>query len=134
MIRGEKVGPGSPFYGHSIEIRREYQTVSSIDGGFWNDDPQWTFTDRNGHEHYREGNSFPTLREVEEEESDGYETWVSTYHECIGCGEPVRNPGRTFEYGPARVPMTPQIFLDGKPISEGEFNDMYRQHLEMTNE
>lgn len=90
-----------------IEMRANPIEVTSYDNSY--PDPDWQFTDAQGHHHYRsprEGKHYPTLVTVIDcEATDDYnEEW---HYECVICGEHIepgykddRNGYRTFVQGP----------------------------------
>lgn len=132
--------PESPLYGRSFEVDLEHQEYTSLYGGFWEDDPDWEYTDSRGHEHYRNGSEFPTLRKVEElvgpcgddvcmcHDDDWYQCYTQTIHECIGCGEYVKAPGKRFNYGPRLLPGQQTFYLDGEYVSHPEMELLLKEH------
>lgn len=131
----------SPLYDRRLEFESNSVEITTMTGGFWEDDPGWTYTDRQGHEHYRVGGSFPTLRSYSEEcpgcpacnDEEGHYVW--TTYECIGCGEQIREPGNRWVWGPVRIDTRrPDVYLDGEWISWTEFEALIDQHNQVVRE
>lgn len=136
-----KTPPESPLYGRQLSFERDYVEVTTWGDGFWRKDPDWTYTDHRGHEHYRDGDSFPTLRSYSEEcpgcwscsDTEGHYTW--TTYECIGCGEVIDHPGLRWDSGSVMIDTgRPDVYLDGEWISWTEFGALIDQHNQIVRE
>ena len=114
------VPEGSPLRDVSINVERTaaYETPEYYPSYVWVDDPEWTATDSRGHEHYREGDEFPTLRPVYQEvygcgeccgDYDSYE--ILTHHECLGCGEGIEHAGKKQERYVPQIPAYTEFKL-----------------------
>lgn len=100
--------------GRTLRVETDMVEITS---GLPRPDQSWTYTDRQGHEHFwRDG--WPTLRWVEDEptaDDDGDGHW-----ECAACGEQIE-PGIA-PAGAVRefVPGLTSACIDGEPVSEAE--------------
>lgn len=86
-------------------------------------DPDWTYTDKRGHEHHYEGGLYPTLRWVVDETywcDDCQEDHEDGHYECPECGEHIE-PGMRDPSGKRElVSGLTSWYLDDEPISEEE--------------
>ena len=87
-------------------------------------DPKWTYTDQQGHEHYREGNGYPTLVVVLEEPywcPDCHDEHQWSHYECPLCGETIEPgllpPSPYREY----IPGMTHYYLNDEEISPDEY-------------
>mgnify|MGYP006172131831 CR=1 FL=1 len=104
----------------SVETTAAYELPEYYPDYVWVDDPEWTYTDSRGHEHYREGDEFPTLRENTEwisgyccEDCGGdFEDFESVFYECLGCGERIRHVGEKRERYVPQIPSLIEITLN----------------------
>lgn len=112
---------GSPL--RDVEITVEQETAwdppEYYPSHVWVDDPEWTYVDSNGHEHFRDGDEFPTLRDVYEEHvpcgpccGDYEEYDYLSHRECIGCGEKMYRSGKKPELYTPTIPVRTEITLE----------------------
>lgn len=110
------------------ELRWETEMID-VTSGLPKPDPNWTFTDLQGHEH-RYDDGYPTLVRVVESttvDEDG-EEWDEWHFACRACGQHIEpgttGPSRFREYAPGRT----QAFLNGEPISKERFEELVEQY------
>jgi len=98
----------------SVEQTAAYETPEYYPSYVWVHDPEWTYTDSRGHEHYRDGYDYPTLRPVYKVAyacgccTDEDHEYIDHY-ECLGCGERVDHAGEKQERYTPRVPVLTDI-------------------------
>jgi len=114
------------FDGHTLEIIRETVDVTSAYAS--KPDPDWTFTDAAGHQHYynknETGGPHPTLEwkpdmvhcaDCHEDEDRGGLV-------CKICGEEIQ-PGFVPDPGPHVIPGLVSYLIDGEPVSKQAAED-----------
>jgi hypothetical protein len=94
-------------------------------------DPDWTYTDRAGHQHRREGREYPTLVVVVEDTwwcEDCRDEHTDEHLECAQCGETIVpgtvGPHAMREY----IPGLASYWLDDEPISEARYFELAQRH------
>lgn len=111
---------GSPLRG--LEVRVDQTAAYQLDhydypDYVYVDDPEWEYTDNQGHEHHRDGDDYPTLRKIEDDCPgcfycyDSGETYTWTHYECVGCGEVIHNVGKKQERYVPQIPVYTEITL-----------------------
>lgn len=116
----------------SVETTAAYEPPEYYPSYVWVDDPEWTYTDSRGHEHYREGDEFPTLRENTEwisgyccEDCGGdFEDYEAVFYECLGCGERIEHVGRKQERYVPHTPCFTEITLKRMVSSLGSHDPL----------
>jgi len=94
-------------------------------------DPGWRFADAAGHEHYRDGNAFPTLRthwltgwcgRCGDTHGEGE---IADYYTCLQCGERIEPGTRWHPGGTVMVPGPLSITLQGRiRVPAGEAQEL----------
>ncbi len=85
--------------------------------------PNWTFTDENGHDHYYDSGGYPTLDYIVDAQHwcDGYEGAFNhdphmavdeSHYECLICGVHVK-PGTYPPYYPQSIPGERTLTMTG---------------------
>lgn len=126
MLEDETVPEDSPLFGADVSIEREaiYDLPDHGPLYTWVDDPEWEFTDSNGHEHFRnDSGDFPTLTKVETDcggcgacsDLDEPYTWVEW--QCVGCFERVPHPGKKRELYRPEVPSHLTVTITRKVLA-----------------
>ncbi len=96
-------------------------------------DHGWTYTDKQGHEHYYDGYPvpYPTLADV----SDGWhycpdcrDEHDDSHLECRICGEHIVPGMRGGDMSPQYVPGRRRFELDGTEISEARFTGLLNRY------
>lgn len=112
------------------ELRAEVEQVE-VTSDLPRPDPNWRFTDAQGHEHYRDTDGeYPTLRTVVDETywcSDCNDEHTDTHLECAICGETIQTgtlpPSMFREFTPGRT----EYYLNDEPISPERYRELVEQ-------
>lgn len=110
-------------------FRVETEEVDVTTGPLPERDPEWIYTDHQGHVHALVDGEYPTLRWVDDEPywcEEHQEEHETGHYECVQCGEQIE-PGTRLRGGGIRkfVPGLKSYFVDDELVDE----ETYKREL-----